>query len=253
MTSDSCAWLRSYTPNRRTAPGSGRADCRGGRRRAARRRRRPGAAPPARHRRPRTGESRSRALAPLVAAAGDAAAAASLHAESGRHASLPQIGERGRQRLREVRTVDDGPEVLELARSLGRRAAAPAARAPGRRAPPAALPARRRRDPTASRAKVETVKVGDRSEAAHDQVADPRAHGRGADDDGERSQRVVALELGDALAERVFELRETAADEQPQVCVGPAGHGRGERITRSGRVRPAAAAGRIAAIRSARG
>ena len=79
--------------------------------------------------------------------------------------------------------------------------------------------------------------VGDGSEAADEKIADARAHGRGADDDGERSQGVVALELGDALAERVFELRETAADEQPLVCVGPAGHGRGERITRSGRVR----------------
>ena len=49
------------------------------------------------------------------------------------------------------------------------------------------------------------------------------------------AKRVVALELEDAVAERVLELRETAADEQPLVCVGPCGHGRGERITGSGR------------------
>ena len=50
-------------------------------------------------------------------------------------------------------------------------------------------------------------------------------------------ERAAVLELADTLAERLFELGKTAADEQPLVCVGPAGHGRGERITRPGRDR----------------
>ena len=51
--------------------------------------------------------------------------------------------------------------------------------------------------------------VRHRAEPAHEEVADPRADGRGTDDDGERRERPPALELRHALAERVLELRES--------------------------------------------
>ena len=170
------------------------------------------------------------------------------------HARLAQVGERGRQSLREVGPVEDRAEVAELGgQALDQAPHEPLARKTGehdRRRPPL------RRDQVRGQApEGGDPEVGHGSEAPDDEVADAGAHRGRADDHGDGRERVVAFELEDPLAERVLELRETAADEQPLVCVTPAGHGRGERITRPGRVgRPAGPRGRGAGgLRSARG
>ena len=74
--------------------------------------------------------------------------------------------------------------------------------------------------------------VGDGAEPPHQQVADARAHVGRADDDRERRERAASPELLDALAERVFELREAAAHQQPSCLIVPRGHRVAERITR---------------------
>ncbi len=150
--------------------------------------------------------------------------------------------------------VEDRAEVAELGgQALDQAPHEPLARQTGehdRRRPPL------RRDQVHGQApEGGDPEVGHGSEAPDDEVADAGAHRGRADDHGDGRERVAALELEDPLAERVLELRETAADEQPLVCVIPAGHGRGERITRPGRVgRPAGPRGRGAGgLRSARG
>ena len=74
--------------------------------------------------------------------------------------------------------------------------------------------------------------VGHGPQPLHEQIADMRAHGRRPHDDGERRQRPAPAKLLYALAERVFELREAAAHEQPSMLVDPVGHAGRQRITR---------------------
>ena len=50
------------------------------------------------------------------------------------------------------------------------------------------------------------LEAGDGSDLSHEQVEDVRAGRRGPHDDRERRERPAALELGDALAERILEL-----------------------------------------------
>ena len=85
-----------------------------------------------------------------------------------------------------------------------------------------------RRRPAASRDQIagqpgqrDDADVGHASEAPHEEVGHARAHGRRPHDDREPQQRTSALELRDALAHGVFELREATARESPGCASAP--------------------------------
>ena len=126
---------------------------------------------------------------------------------------LTKVGERGGERAGEVWTRGDRAEVRKLLEPLfdqtSHEALASDPREHGGRR------AVRTRHAVARHARErDDLHVGHRAELPDQQVRDPGADGAGADDDGDGRQRAAALELGDPLAERVFELRKAAADEQ---------------------------------------
>jgi hypothetical protein len=68
-------------------------------------------------------------------------------------------------------------------------------------------------------------------ELADQDVADARAYRHRPDDDRERAERPPDPQLADAPGERLLELREAAADDDPELLVGPFSHAGRERIT----------------------
>ena len=88
----------------------------------------------------------------------------------------------------------------------------------------------RRRRPVPARDQIgrqaaegDDLDVGDGAQAPHQEVADAGAHGARPDDHGDGRQRLAALELEDALDERVLELREATDDEATHAATVPQG------------------------------
>ncbi len=152
---------------------------------------------------------------------------------------LPEIVERGGERLGEVRSRRDGAVVHETPSGpLGDEAPqqALAGQAPeddGRRAP---CPRHQIAPQSLERHHGD---VGDGPQPACQEVAGARTHRCRPDDDREGLERAAALELEDALCERVLELGE-AADEDGRPCAACCRlgtHGRRQPTTGRGRDR----------------
>ncbi len=144
---------------------------------------------------------------------------------------LAQVGERGGEREREVRSVGDRAEVGKAAAGMFGDKAPQEALAGETRELYRRRAARLRGQPSRELPQREHRHVGDRPQSAHEDVADARAHGEGADHDRQRRQRPPSPQLADALHERRLELREAAAHEHPALLIGPGSHAGGERIT----------------------